>query len=243
MKLQNKNQTVKEQSPVTVVEKSANAKLGANASCTWVSQASCPKSCEYLNSGCYAQAGLAGIITRRLNKSTETDVLKIAQLEADGIDTLSGKADILRIHVVGDAVLDGCADVISKAAERWAKKGTGKPYTYTHAWRDVKRKSWNTVSVLASCETIQDVKAAKNKGYASALVVAEFEKDQAYDIGEGFKGIPCPAQTKENVTCSKCQMCCNDKRLRDHNLVIMFAAHGSGKKKVKEALSRRISLV
>jgi hypothetical protein len=45
-------------------------------------------------------------------------------------------------------------------------------FTYTHNWRKIKRSSWGRmISILASCETIPQVKQAMRRGYATAIVL------------------------------------------------------------------------
>lgn len=225
--------------PVTAVEISENKKLGP-ISATYVSQASCPNDCPWYGAGCYAESGVMGYTTQRLNRSTERDAVAIARAEADAIDGLSGER-LLRLHVVGDTRTNRGAERIGSAAKRYAQRGMKpvkgkKVFGYSHAWKRVKRESWGEwVSMLASCETVADAKRAMTEGYAAALVVAEFERDSAYEM-EGVTVLPCPAQTRDGVTCATCGLCRDDDRLREAGLVIAFAAHGAAKGKVKRKL-------
>lgn len=101
-------------------------------------------------------------------------------------------------------------------------------WTYTHAWRDVSRSPWGDVSVLASCETTEDVFWARQAGYATSVVVHDFPGDRRYVLeGEplGQDVIPCPSMTRD-VPCSDCRMCMDDERLRREGLSIGFAVHG-----------------
>jgi hypothetical protein len=107
------------------VEVSGNEKTGA-VSTTYVSQASCPKECAFFNEGCYAESGMAGIWTNRLNaqvggKTALIDARQIARDEAKAVDSLTGQND-LRLHVVGDCRTAGAASIVSKAAERFMGK-------------------------------------------------------------------------------------------------------------------------
>jgi len=145
------------------VETSTNAKLGP-VSATYASQASCPRSCPWLGKGCYAENGLVGWQTRRLNSQIRS-ALRISQTEARAIDGLTGDR-LLRLHVVGDAKTDAAARELGAAARRYAARGNSphrgrKVRAYTHAWRAVARESWGeAVSVLASVETVRDARAA-----------------------------------------------------------------------------------
>lgn len=221
-------------SPVKVMEKTSNVKLG-KISATYASQSSCPKTCPFYNNGCYAESGPIFLsVTRKLNASEETDPNRIADEEAKGIDSLSGVRP-LRIHTLGDCTTDYAAKTVSDAAGRYMKRGGKRAFSYTHSWKSVKRKSWGKVSILASCETPEQVKAARKRGYATAIVVDEFKDTKAYEI-DGVKVIPCPAQTREGTTCERCGLCQRDTMLKERELTIAFAAHGARTNTVKRKL-------
>jgi len=221
--------------PVCVIERSLNSKVG-ECSATYAPQSTCPKSCPFMKSGCYAESGHAGIVTGRLNRNAKGRHKEtLARIEADGIRQLSGELP-LRIHVVGDATTDQCAKILADAAKDHRAK-SGKPvWSYTHSWRDVKRKSWGDVSVLASTENPVDAGRAMRKGYATAMVVPSHLSDKAYSVN-GIKVIPCPQQTGRAKDCVSCGLCMRDKNLRAANAVIGFAVHGSGATKAANALN------
>ena len=104
-----------------------------------------------------------------------------------------------------------------------------KAFSFTHAWRDVNRESWGKVSILASCETSDGVRKAQERGYATALIVADHKQDTAYEH-EGLKLIPCPEQTGRCNSCAECKLCMNDSKLKASGVTIAFKAHGPFKK-------------
>jgi hypothetical protein len=212
------------------VEVTQNSKLGA-VSCTSASQASCWQGCAFLNKGCYAEHGFQAFTTKRLNAAAAGPV-EVAKQEAAAIDQLSGLRP-LRLHVVGDCATPTAAKLVSTAAARHQAKAGQPVWTYTHTWRQVDRSAWRGVSVLASCERLEELEQAQARGYAQALVVKQSWGKQALQAGP-FKLIPCPAQTHEGVTCSSCKLCFRDQDLRDRRAVIVFSAHGSGAKQVRE---------
>lgn len=220
------------------VETSTNAKLGP-VSATYASQASCPRSCPWLGKGCYAESGLVGWQTRRLNRSALRGALRIAQAEARAIDALTGDR-LLRLHVVGDARTEAAARELGAAARRYGARGNAprrgkKVWTYTHAWRTVRRESWgDAVAVLASVQTVREAREAMANGYAAAVVVAAFRQQGAYPI-DGTTVLPCPNQTR-GVTCRACGLCRDDERLRSAGLVIAFEAHGAWGAAVRQTL-------
>ena len=202
-------------------------------SATYVSQASCPKKCPFHCSGCYAETGHVGIITNRLSKSRIKNHVKIAQCEADGIRQLTGQYP-LRLHVVGDSSTPKAAEIVSSAAEEYMAKFSQPVFTYTHA--RIPREHWGSVSVLRSCTTVRQTQVAYLAGYASALVVSEFESDKRYSLkqGRGMYGIPCPKQTGRMDSCNSCKLCFMDTKLHKSKNVILFKAHGVSKRIVAE---------
>lgn len=227
-----KGQTGERMPHAVAIEISDNGKTGP-CSVTYASQGSCPQ-CPFLNSGCYAEYGPIGIITRRLNNSGTATAEEIALEEASAIDRLRGLRP-LRLHAVGDCRTDAAAKIVARAVYRYRKRGMGqRVWTYTHAWRKVKRKSWGEVSVLASCERVGQIEDARARGYATALTVGTFASRATYLI-EGEKVIPCPAQTRD-VTCVDCKLCWDDDRLLRSELTIGFELHGSGRRRALDLI-------
>ena len=212
------------------VENSENTKLGG-MSTTYAAKGSCPASCPLLKSGaCYGNMGPIANVWKMVSGSNP---VAIAKEEAAKIDGLSGDRN-LRIHTLGDAKTPEAANIVSEAAERYMKRGKRIAFTFTHAWRTVPRTKWGKVSVIASCETAEDVIKARGLGYATALIVPEHKQATAY-VHEGLKVIPCPQQTGRSPSCQKCRLCLHDDKLKAAVVTIQFHAHGPSKK-VKKVL-------
>jgi hypothetical protein len=215
-----------------VVQKSGNAKIG-DVSTTYQPTTHCVDCPLKEAKACYAMHGSAGIHTRRVNRAaaeSHASPLRTAKQEATGIDALKAQGQGLRIHTSGDCPTNETASVVSNAAERFMARGGGKAWTYTHAWRRVRRASWGGVSVLASVESTKDAKRAARRGYAVARVVAKFDGPKAW-TEDGMRWIPCPAQTRDDVTCDSCRLCWDDSKLRGIGAGIAFEAHGSAHKR------------
>lgn len=206
-------------------------------------KSTCPDSCELKDKGCYAQTSFVGMINQRMNRRARGgSPLDVARAEAKAIDDSykggavpAGRA--MRIHVAGDSRTILGTRVINKAVGRWKQRGGGDCWSYTHAWEHVPREEWSHVSVLASIDSISDVSAAREQGYAPAMVVAEHPSEKAYQLpGSDIKWIPCPNQTR-GVGCTDCKLCFNADRLFDGNFGIAFAAHGVRKNDIKRHLT------
>lgn len=225
------------------VPKSGNEKTGPIAATYTGTDRTCT-GCPHKGTGsCYYESGFR---TRGLNERLNTAArdqkasrLRIAKAEARAIDGLltSGKVKNrpLRIHVGGDAPTPEAAALIAGAARRYSERVEAPAYTYTHAWRDVPRDAWQGVSVLASVESVADAKLALARGYAPAIIVDHFDGDKASAV-DGIRLIPCPAQTRDDVSCADCRLCMHADRLVATNSAVAFAAHGTQARKTREIL-------
>ncbi len=212
----------------------APCKHSIAVSVTHAAKRSCPVTCPFyvspeqraagVKDPCYAGHGHQGMVTRRLEAGAailNADALMIAIDEAAAIDTLTGR-NLLRLHIVGDSATDRCADIVSAAAQRYSARHGQVVWTYTHGWRETSHQSWRDVSVLASCETDDDVRLATSRGYAVALVRAH--ADLPRTVG-GLRTIPCPQQTGAKLDCASCKMCTRDQSLAGRACIV-FDPHG-----------------
>ena len=206
-------------------------------------KSTCPDTCSLKGEGCYAQTSFVGMINRRMERRARGgSPLEVARAEAKAIDESYKGGEVpadraLRIHVAGDSRTQKGSRSINSAVARWKKRGGGKVWSYTHAWRHVPRDVWSNVSILASVADTTEVEAAKAQGYAPAIVVSEHPSDKAYTLpGSDIKWIPCPNQTR-GVGCTDCRLCFDANRLFESNMGISFAAHGIKKNDVKRHLT------
>lgn len=223
---------------VTAVEASKNEKIGL-VHATYVPQVNtCPPTCPFRDEGCYAESGKTGIITRRLNKAVEATGatgLEIAQAQAIAIDeNLSGRLD-LRQKVVGDTPSNEAATITSEAALKRLARHKRTSWEYTHNWRNLDRKAFGKVSVLASCETVEGVIEARDQGWSAAVVVDQFPNAGTFELGGGQKAFACPQQT-HGVQCVDCRLCLreNEGYLERRNISIAFEAHGARYKNIQQ---------
>jgi hypothetical protein len=212
--------------------------------------ATCPSGCAFRNNGCYAQNAATGAAVRRLDEmGGATHRLRIADQEAQLVDGAFGGGEIprdggrdgrsgrdLRLRVAGDYTTDAEAQVLAYAAERWEDRGGGGVFGFTHGWRDIDRRSFGPIRILASVERPEDIADAHARGYDVAIVLAAFAGERAFELsGTGVKVVPCPQLTR-GTTCTKCRMCIAAP-LRERALVIGFAAHGARAERVRRRLA------
>lgn len=223
---------------IIAVEQSHNSKTGI-VSATYAPIQTCPASCPFLNHGCYAQTSHTGMHAARLGATAEKmgikTPLRFAQEEAKAIKTLKGEYD-LRLHVVGDCKTPKAAEVLAKAASTYTAKSGKKVWTYTHAWREIPRKKFGDISVLASCETLDECKAAMKRGYAASVVrLKPFKGTMNF---YGLKMTAC-RELSDGTKCDQCRKCMNDRKLLNNNEVICFFPHGARALKAKEAILKK----
>lgn len=225
--------------PVTFVKHTDNRKLGDKVAATYSSiEGTCPSTCKLKDETCYAQVSFVGIHTARLNRNNEKlkyTATEIAGLEAKLIDESFGGKKVdgrpLRLHVAGDVRTRKGVTYLSNAAKRWLARGGGKVWSYSHAWATLPKSLWNSISVLASVDSIEEANKAVKAGYAPAIVVDKFNTDKAFTIeGSDVKWVPCPNQTHD-VTCVDCGLCLNADKLFAQNKGIAFAVHSARKGK------------
>lgn len=220
-----------------VTQKSGNAKIG-HTSATYQPTTHCVD-CPLKDNGCFAQYGQVRFHVAPLEKrvrEAHASPVRTAREEARGIDALKAKGQGLRLHVSGDCPSDETARIVSGAAERFERRGGGRAWSYTHAWRRVRRASWGAVSILASVETLADAKRAIRRGYATARVVPAFPSEKAW-TEDNIRWIPCPAQTRDDVTCGSCRLCWDADGLRKRGAGIAFEAHSAGAKRAAAVVS------
>lgn len=212
---------------------------------TFVSiEATCSESClfkrtpEGKRGGCYVDADqfmrrAIGVLDAGAAGRSGPEVIAEEVRVLDGIwrlrgvprDGWRGQGRDLRLHVGGDVPDSKSAGLLAGAADRWQARGGGSVWTYTHAWNEVHRRAFGSISVLASVESADQVRAARRRGYAPALVVPRFPDGKRPFKLAGTRFIPCPAETL-GKTCVECRLCLGGVDLRAKKLGIAFEVHG-----------------
>lgn len=217
-----------------VTPKSGNAKIG-DAAATYAPRETCPDACPLRDSGqCYGNGfrtrrvwdSISGVLSGAVSRAAASILAALS--EAEGIDAIRKPSRDMRVHVLGDASTDSAARILSAACARYVARAVRpvRVWSYSHAWRTVSRASWGAVSVLASCESADDIKAATAAGWATARVVDAFPDGARVFVRDGIRHLPCAEQAGTAASCIDCGWCMRDGWLRDRGLTVAFAAHG-----------------
>lgn len=214
------------------IPRSSNKKTG-DISQTYSACSTCPVSCPFKGRGCYGENFTTKINWKKSN-CTEKTLAKTM--------TEKGHTKIVRHNVAGDMCRPGTGELDSVLIRDLIKawKATGvTAYTYTHVDKTqknfsiVKRAIQNGFIVSVSCETMEQVKACHENDVPSVLTIYEWTaKDKVTRRIDGITYRLCPACYDKNVTCRDCGKCWKKGRKE----VIVFPAHGRGKKKTRDFL-------
>lgn len=224
--------------------------LGPFVSSTYAAiGATCPETCTFKDNGCYAsttgynhlnrleQLAKEGGWSGRETNLAEANMIDAAFPRGVPQDGWKGRGRDLRFHISGDASCGVGALALGMSATRWARRGGGSVWTYTHRWQEIRASLWGPdMSALASVETVDGVLEAHAAGYACAMTIVAFPDTRMFPLpGTDFKIMPCPAETK-GKTCNQCRLCMNSEWLRQRKIVIGFSIHGRDAAKTKRHL-------
>lgn len=207
---------------------------------------SCPDSCSLKTGGCYAW-GL--FYLRSLGKKIAKGDLNKSLDEA--FSKMKSTAKIVRHRVAGDVL--GDQDQTVEECKFVESKGLIN-IGYTHDWRNPDTEVLRPY-FRASCNNLEEVYEAKEKGWGSTLVVSE-DTPNKVTLSNGQKGIMCPVVTGERrvenqldqmifenkkdrkqkrkelreelskkMNCNTCTLCKITDKTKD--IVVMFEVHGS----------------
>lgn len=237
--------------PVIFAEGSRNSKISGTApiAATYapIKQTCSSKDCKLKDSkNCYAMGGNTYIHVQRIEKGAEgMSGTEVNRAEAKAIRASFGGGKVgveyLRIHASGEFSSRAGAKAIDSAAGDFKRRGAKYCFSYSHSWRWLDRKIFKNISVLASVESVEDIKKARKRGYAAAIVLPFLENEfpngnKVFEMN-GEKIIPCPAQTSAKRHCSDCRLCMDAQKLFERKMSIGFAAHGVKKNNLKKSLT------
>ena len=186
----------------------------------------CPSTCPYLDSGCYAQGGNVRYAQSRASSDAAPGVLAAtaAMIISARFKTLA------RLHVSGDfgspcgsvdaEYVDGVCKAAKNVRERYGLE-SDIAWAYTH----FSKADFEPFRVQLAAAGI--VVLYSDRLEAGGAIVTPFDKVRTLAKESGVKVAKCPAQLRK-VACSDCLLCA---RSRELSLCIAFDPHGSQAKK------------
>jgi hypothetical protein len=216
--------------------KSSNVKTGP-IPVTTSSAETCPNACPFKAGGCYAKSGPLALHWSKVTIGERGNSLDILSNQIKSFPV----GQVWRHNQAGD--LPGIGDSIDTAdlAKLVSANEGRRGFTYTHkpcegdslmekSNRDaVAHANANgfTINLSGNSITHADRLASLNAGPVVA-VVPENTPDTFF-TPQGRKGIVCPAQQRDDITCADCQLCQRSNR----SVIIGFRAHGTSKRKAE----------
>ena len=217
------------------VKRSSNVKIGPIPA-TMSSRSTCSDLCPFKRSGCFGDNFPLSLHWDRLDRSGLSWEEMIGKIQA--LQPLT----LFRHNVVGDLHLleDGSIDKV-KLEQFAAAAEHKKPIIYTHSPKTT--RNLNALSKLresrglvvnVSCETFAQAERALSLGVNAVLTVKRSEIPVTARKSKTLTFVPCPAESKDDVTCATCKLCARDRVAS--GVVVTFHAHGAQTKKLETAL-------
>ena len=190
----------------------------------------CPRTCAFLNNGCYAETGPLRIHWDKVPERGLTADAFLAEIRR-----LPGNM-LWRHNQAGDLPhTDGRID--TKFLNGLVSANVGKKgFTFTHhtltlentaAIRSANERGF-TVNVSAN-NPEQAVRLFKASGLPVVTVMSMDAPN--VQVVDGVKIIACPAEKSDKVACINCGIC--QKSYAARHYIVGFRAHGTGKKKAE----------
>jgi len=208
------------------VSRSSNSKLGRMAA-TYRTADTCPSYCPLMGSGCYA-AGRIFSIPERTGQEGNGALLALRETLPTG--------GALRANVCGD-LLDTSGRLDSEHAAALSAVALDRPdvavWTYTHAWPELRPDAVPGVTVNASAESVDGIRAARAAGWP-VVVVDTAEHPLAGSTVDGVRVVACPATVRDGVTCESCRLCAlpaRSTRTGRPRPIVSFRVHGPAHKR------------
>ena len=215
------------------VAKSANSKTGP-IPVTYSQRETCPPSCPHYRADCYAEDYYTRMSWDRVAQRGGT----LAALCAAVVKLPPGT--LWRHNVAGD--LPGAGEALDPGAMGaivWANRGR-RGFTYTHK-KSLDALDWIRHSndwgftVNLSADDAGDADALADTGAGPVCAIVPMDTPERSYTPAGRCIVVCPAQTRDDVTCSTCGLCQRVNRA----VIVGFRAHGTHSR-VADALARRV---
>lgn len=216
--------------------KSANVKTGPIPTSV-TSANSCPNSCPFMGSGCYAESGPLAIHWAK----TSNGKRGMSWVDFCGMVEALPVGQLWRHNVAGD--LPGDNENIDPAllGELVHANIGRRGFTYTHKTNNPDNYQWInaanqwgfTVNLSANNLEHADQLAALNIGPVVTVLPIDAPKTTTTPAGRTV--VTCPATYRDDIACNTCQLC-----QRQRETIIGFPAHGTSKSKAQRVFFAKV---
>jgi len=209
---------------------SSNVKTGP-IPVTTSSAETCPDACPLKAGGCYAKSGPLAMHWSKVTNGERGNSLDLLAKQIRAFP----RGQVWRHNQAGD--LPGVGDDINstdlqKIVE--ANKGR-RGFTYTHKPCEenesnreaVKSANANGFTINLSANNLSHADRLADLQAGPVVTIVPQGTANTFYTPQGRKGIVCPAQQRDDITCANCQLCQRSAR----SVIIGFIAHGTSKKK------------
>ena len=215
---------------------STNSKTGPIPVST-SSQATCPPTCPFLGSGCYAQNHGLNFHWRAVTEGTRG----VTASEFFRLIAALPSGQFWRANQAGDL-----PHTLGRVSRRFlrgliAANHGRRGYTYTHHRLEIgenlaliRQANRQGFTINVSTETEAAADRAVAAGLPAVVAVPSTETRTAWNTPAGHRVVVCPAQREgSTMDCATCQLCYQ----RPAGLVVAFLAHGTSKAKANAAIA------
>ena len=181
-------------------------------------KATCPKTCPFRGSGCYAEHGPINIHWSKVSSGARGVPWSVF---CDQIAALP-PGQLWRHNAAGD-MSDSHSEWRAVTAANRGRRG----FTYTHRRRLgwIREANLGGFAVNVSCESLEDARNVLDMGLPAVVVTRGSVR--AGDV------VVCPAVSRDGVTCLTCGLCAN----ADRDVIVAFPVHGAGVKRAAQQVA------
>lgn len=216
--------------------KSANVKTGPIPTSV-TSANSCPKSCPFIGSGCYAESGPLAIHWAK----TSNGERGMSWVDFCGMVEALPIGQLWRHNVAGDLPGDN-EDINPVLLGELVHANMGRRgFTYTHKTNNPANYQWIkaanewgfTVNLSANNLEHADTLAALNIG--PVVTVLPIDAPRTTTTPAGRTVVTCPATYRDDIACNTCQLC-----QRQRETIVGFPVHGTSKAKAQKVFFAKV---
>jgi len=195
----------------------------------------CPSACPLKGNGCYAENSYMGIHWKKVSSGNLGTNLKdfcdkIAKLPRNVVWRHNSAGDL---PGAGNKINAKALNLIVQAN----KKARAKGFTFTHKpvlgnsriansnAAIIKEANDNGFTINLSANNLEHADSLRNRSIGPVVAIVDTNAPRFGKTPQGAHYAVCPAQEREDITCSNCRLC----SLPNRKIIIAFRAHGPRK--------------